>query len=472
MYKAQIFHASIIKKGLQSHVYQSNLLLKAYCKSQALSDAHKLLSHMPNPNVVSYNTILSGCFSSGIASEGLSLFDNISRNDCQSWNIVISGCVRNLMVQEALTHFVKLRSSEVRPDSFTIQLMYGGVGRMDAAKKLFDEMPKRDLVAWNALISCYSKAGMGEKSLMLFQQLGKEGIQADEYTYAIVLNELVSCFQVLQAMQMHAIIVHCGLCTDHFINNSLVELYSKCGFVTSSLALFNEIPDHDVVAWTTIITGLSGNGNMEYARWLFYKMQLAGAEPNSFTFSSLLSACANINALQRGKQLHGLVLKHGLENDVVVGSATVDMYSKCGDMEDALTMFKMMREKDTVSWNGIICGYAQNGKAINALKLFDEIVKLKSPIVAPNDVTFIGVLTACSHNGLLKEAYGYFNDMVHKHKIKPKIEHYTCMADLLGRTGLVKEAEALMLNLPFKPDEVLWSSLLGPANYMEISKLE
>lgn len=373
------------------------------------------------------------------------------------------------MFQEALTHFVKLRSSEVRPDSFTYSIvvpccdvilgqqvhadvvkicsvsdvvlgtnlvkMYGGVGRMDAAKKLFDEMPKRDLVAWNALISCYSKAGMGEKSLMLFQQLGKEGIQADEYTYAIVLNELVSCFQVLQAMQMHAIIVHRGLCTDNFINNSLVELYSKCGFVTSSLALFNEIPDHDVVAWTTIITGLSGNGNMEYARWLFYKMQLAGVEPNSFTFSSLLSACANINALQRGKQLHGLVLKHGLENDVVVGSATVDMYSKCGDMEDALTMFKMMREKDTVSWNGIICGYAQNGKATNALKLFDEIVKLKSPIVAPNDVTFIGVLTACSHNGLLKEAYGYFNDMVHKHKIKPKIEHYTCMADLLGRKG-------------------------------------
>ena len=123
MHKAQLFHASIIKKGLHSHVYQSNLLLQAYCKSQALSDAHKLLTHIPNPNVVSYNTILSGYFSSGFAMDGLNVFATIPRTDCQSWNIVISGRVKNQMVEEALAHFVKLRSSLVRPDSFTYSII-------------------------------------------------------------------------------------------------------------------------------------------------------------------------------------------------------------------------------------------------------------------------------------------------------------------------------------------------------------
>ncbi|KAF3454290.1 hypothetical protein FNV43_RR04737 [Rhamnella rubrinervis] len=237
------------------------------------------------------------------------------------------------MVEEGLAHFVKLRSRFVRLDSFTYSIIvpccdmvlgqqvhadvvkiysvsdvflgtnfirvFAGVGEMDAAMKVFDEMPKRDLVAWNALISWYSKAGM-----------------------------------VFEAVQLHSVVI----CRE----------------------------------WKT-------------ASW------------------------------------------YGLETDVVVGSVMLDMHSKCGQMEDAITIFRMMPEKDSISWNEIICGYAQNGEAAKALMLFDEMVHLESPTVSPNVVTFIGFLSACSQNGLLKEAYGYFNDMIHKYVIEPKLEHYTLL---------------------------------------------
>lgn len=172
-----------------------------------------------------------------------------------------------------------------------------------------------------------------------------------------------------------------------------------------------------------------------------------------------MSACASYGAFQRGKQLHGFVFKINMENDVIVGSAIVDMYSKCGEMNDALKFFRSMPERDIASWNAIICGFTQSGEVMNALKLYDELV-LIDPIIAPNDITFVGVLSACSHAGLVKEGYIYFNDMILNHKITPKTEHYTCIVDLLARAGQLEEADAVMLALPVKPD-VMWTALLG-----------
>ncbi|OVA12784.1 Pentatricopeptide repeat [Macleaya cordata] len=260
-------------------------------------------------------------------------------------------------------------------------------------------------------------------------------------------------------MQVHSLIIRFGLWSDRFTNNSLVNLYSKCGFVNAAYRLFEEMPERDVVSWTSMIVGFSQSGLEKDAMWLFDQMRLAKVEPNSFTFGSLFSACATINAFYKGKQLHSLVVKYGLETDMVVGSAIVDMYSKCGEMNEALRIFKCMPERDLVSWNGMICGFAQNGEALKALKLFDEMVQ--STAVVPNHVTFIGVLSACSHGDLVNEGRRYFNDMVHEYFIEPKAEHYTCMVDILGRAGLLEEAEALILELPFKPDTVTWGALLG-----------
>ncbi|CAK9184370.1 unnamed protein product [Ilex paraguariensis] len=495
MYKAQTLHAILVKNGFLYNVYQCNLVLQSYVNSGALSEAYKLLHHLPQTNIVSFNTILSGFFKSRLVSEALEFFNSSPNRDCQSWNIVISGCVRNQRLELALTHFVEMRHSSIRPDRYTYSIvipccelgfgqqvhaevikvgsdsdaflgtnllgMYAGVGDMEAAKKVFDGMPVRDLVAWNALIACYSKCGTGDASIGLFQELAKEGILADEYTYATVLNEFASRLQVFETMQVHSLLIQRGFCSDCFISNSLLNLYSKSGFIASAFLLFQEMPHQDVVSWTTIISGFSQCGYVKEAFLMFHKMRLDNVEPNSFTFGGLLGACADASAFHSGKQIHGIVLRIGLETDVVVASAIVDMYSKSGAMDDSVRIFQSMFERDIVLWNAIICGFAQNGEAMKALKLYDELVLYEPSIVAPNDVTFVGVLSACGHAGLVEEGCNYLNEMVHKHLIKPKMEHYTCMVDLLARAGLLEEAEVLMRSFPYEPDDVMWSTLLG-----------
>lgn len=495
MHKAQKLHASIIKKGLENNVYQCNLLLQAYTKSHAVSTARKLLRFMPNANVVSHNTLLSAYFNAGFVPQALEAFSATPNRDSHSWNILISGCVKNRRIEDAMAHFVKMRYSSVKPDDCTysivlpfcdlssgyqihaeivkvcsicnsylrsnLLLMYAGCGVIEEARKVFDEMPVRNLVTWNSLISCYSRRGLGDFCFSLYKQMKREGVSADEFTHSIILNEMASHLQLVEAMHIHSSVIKLGFCFDPFISNSLLELYAKCGLVECALSLFDEIQAKDVYAWTTLITGLSHSGHTDDALWIFYEMQLADVKPNSFTFGGLFGAFATRNTIQRGKQLHGVAIKYGFENSLVVGSAISEMYSKCGEMQYAFMMFQSMPERDIVVWNGIICGYAQNGEAMKALKLYNYMVRPGPSFTLPNHVTFVGVLTACSHSGLVEEGCQYFNDMIHKYMINPKIEHYTCMVDMLGRSGLLEEAEALVLQMPFKADAVIMSALLG-----------
>lgn len=332
---------------------------------------------------------------------------------------------------------------------------------MGDARKVFDGMPARDSVSWNVLVHCYSKFGAGESCLQLFREMVREGIWLDEFTLAIVLNELSGRLPVLAGMQVHSLMVRRGFCFDRFACNALLNLYSKCGFVALAVRLFNEIPEQDVVSWTVMIAGLLANDHERDAFEAFHSMRMAGVEPNSFTFGSFIGFYSSISSFERGMQFHALVLKYGLEFDVVVGSSLVDMYSKCGEMNNALRLFLWLPDKDLVSWNGMICGFAQNGEATKALQLFDEMARLQQPSVTPNHITFVGVLSACSHGGFVHEGCNFFNDMVHAYSIKPQAEHYACIVDLLGRAGLLEEAEALILALPYEPDAVIWGALLG-----------
>lgn len=394
-----------------------------------------------------------------------------------------------------MNHFVKMTRNSVRPDNFTfasiapccdletgkqvhaqivkvcsisdafigtnLVRMYAEGGEVGDAQRLFDEMPERDSTSWNALISCYSKLGMGECSLELFRRFARDRKGLDEYTFAIVLNEFASRSWVFEAMQVHSLVIRCGFCFDRFISNALVNLYSKCGFVASAHRLFEGILERDVVSWTAMIAGFAQSGWEKDAMQLFDQMRVLEVVPNSFTFGGLLGACASANAFERGRQYHGLILKYGFESNAVLGSALVDMYSKCGEMNDALRVFQIMPERDIVSWNAMICGFAQNGDGVNALRLFDDMVQLSQNGCVPNEITFIGVLSACSHGGLVLQGHCHFNDMTCKYMIQPKIEHYTCMVDMLARAGLLEEAEALILSLPLEPDNVMWGTLLG-----------
>ncbi|CAL9159546.1 unnamed protein product [Musa hybrid cultivar] len=494
--EAQRFHAALLTSGFRNHAYRCNLLLRAYARCGALSHARSLLLQMPLPTLVSFNTLLSGFVRSGRIDDAIDLFDAMPATDAHSYNTVICGLVRIHRVREAFARFLRMARSHVRPDDFTCSTivaccdlsggrqlhalmvkvasltsdpfagtnllrMYGDAGEMCDARKVFDEMGHRDLTSWNVLIDCYFKSGMGELCIKIFVEMVRDRIRLDEFTLATVMNELASCSSVSKGMQVHSLVVRAGFIMDRFCCNALLNLYSKGGFVSSAMKLFDDMTDPDVVSWTIMISGLEVGGHIIDAFEVFNSMRMAEVEPNSFTFGTLIGCCANVNAFDIGKQFHALVLKNGLELDVVVGSTIVNMYSKCGEITDALRLFQSLPERDIVSWNGVICGLAQNGEATTALQLFDEMVQLRLNGIMPNHVTFVGVLTACSRAGLIRKGCSIFNDMVDVYSCEPQAEHYACMVDLFARSGLLEEAEVIIQSLSTEPNIILWGALLG-----------
>ncbi|KAF2320859.1 hypothetical protein GH714_031379 [Hevea brasiliensis] len=242
---------------------------------------------------------------------------------------------------------------------------------------------------------------------------------------------------------------------------TMVSGYANCGELEEARELFERSPVRDVVMWTSMINGYVQFNRFDEAVALFREMQIRRVKPDKFIVVSLLTGCAQTGSLEQGKWIHGFMDENRIPIDCVVGTALIEMYAKCGCVEKALEIFYGLREKDTASWTSIICGLAMNGKTVTALELFS---KMKQVGAKPDDITFIGVLSACSHGGLVKEGREFFNSMTKMYHIRPKLEHYGCLIDLLGRAGLLDEAEELIKKIPNEDNAILvplYGSLLS-----------
>lgn len=505
---ARKLHASLLKSGGVSHqghggdTYRWNLLLRAYTRGGGLADARALLDLMPSPTLVSYNTLLSGyAASSGLLEAALHLLDAMPERDAWSWNVAISGLARAGRLTDALRRFLEMTRGPVQPDAFTYSIvspcccggaggglesawqvharalkagafadacvgtgfvrLYSGLGLIGDARKVFEGMPERDLVAWNVLLDCGMRSGEAGSCLQDLVLMIGGRVQPDEFTFATVVNGLAERFAGLEAMQVHSVILKSGHLKDLFLCNSLLNVYGRCGYVDLAKKLFEAMPEKDVVSWTALISGLVASGHQADAFKTFCRMQGAATVPNSFTFGSVVSSCACVNDLGGGRQCHALVIKHGLESIPTVASSLLDMYSKCAEMDDATRMFDAMPRRDIVSWNAMICGLAQNGRSARALELYDEMLRLHQESITPNSVTCVGVLSACSHVGAVEKGCIYFTQMVNDFHIEPVLEHYSCLVDLFARAGLLDEAEGIISNSPFKHDAIILGTLLN-----------
>lgn len=240
--------------------------------------------------------------------------------------------------------------------------------------------------------------------------------------------------------------------------NSMVSGLAKWGDVDSARKLFEEMPEKNVVSWTSLISGYAQNGYFYETVAMFEDMGNAGVRPNDVTLVSVLSACGNLGALGLGKRIHAFLHENGYGLNLFVGSALIDMYSKCGMVGDALLLFERMHEKNVVVCSAMIMGLAMHGRGSEALAIFED---MRIQLIRPNDITFIGVLCACCHVGLVRKGRYYFRCMSEEYSIVPKLQHYACMVDLLGRAGLLGEANRFITKMPIKPDVVVWGSLLG-----------
>ncbi|KAJ3673808.1 hypothetical protein LUZ60_005800 [Juncus effusus] len=390
------------------------------------------------------------------------------------------------------------------------------------AYKLFDQIPKPDIFMWNSIIRAASHSSNPYKAIQLYTKMVQTGTKPNSFTFPFILRACTSLYAPLTGTQIHAKITKLGFESDGFVRNALINMhanigdikiandlfnthskrdiiawscmiagfarrgelktarklfdecperdlisynvmissYAKHGEMEASIELFNQIPRPDIVSWNAIISGYVKCGSHKKAIKLFKKMCQAGVRPDDVTILSLLSTCADSASLEIGQRLHNHLLEDSSLNglSVKIQNALMDMYAKCGCTEKASKVFRSMRELEISSWNSIICGLAFNGHVNETLNLFVEMLERK---YNPDEITFVGVLIACNHAGLVQKGYNYFHLMQNIYKIKPNIKHYGCMVDLLGRAGLVKEAFDFVNKMKIEGNSVIWRSLLG-----------
>ncbi|XP_073274843.1 pentatricopeptide repeat-containing protein At4g21065 [Primulina huaijiensis] len=331
-------------------------------------------------------------------------------------------------------------------------------GPMSYARVLFDQISIPNIFTWDTMIRGYAESENPSLALDIFRQLRVRLMDPDTHTYPFLLKAIAKMMLLREGEKVHCCAVKDGFESLVFVQNSLVHFYGACGRADSALQLFETMPDKNLVAWNSVVNGYALNGRPNETLTLYKKMVLDGVKPDGFTLVSLLTACAELGALALSRRAHVYMMKVGLDKNLHAANALLVLYAKCGNIREAKMVFDVLEERSVVSWTSLIVGLAVNGFGNEALDIFKEMERHG---FLPSEITFVGVLYACSHCGMLNEGFAYFERMKHEFGIVPKIEHYGCMVDLLGRAGLVKQAYKYILEMPVEPNAVIWRTLLG-----------
>ncbi|KAM3208881.1 hypothetical protein ACQJBY_063524 [Aegilops geniculata] len=393
-------------------------------------------------------------------------------------------------------------------------------GTMGYARKVFDGIPHPDLFMHNVMVRGYAHGGAPAAAFALYRRIGAAGLRPDAFTFCYLLRASAGLPGSCAGYQVQGVVVKLGFLSDAFVRNALINMHAKCGDLQVASALLDEagegdvvawsaviaghaargdlgiarqlfddcrhkdlvcwnvmmaayakhgemekarelidrVPETDVVSWNTIITGYSTKGMLKEALEVLDEMKRAGWMPDEATIVSLLSCCANLGSLDTGRMIHSLHLEGRPCTSIVLGNALVSMYAKCGDLQAALAVFSRTKERDIWTWNSIIGGLAFHGQAEQSIHFFNKMLQEG---MCPNAISFLCVLGACSHAGLVEDGQRYFSLMKDRYKIEPNAKHYSCIVDMLGRAGLLDEAFAILSTMRCEPSAVIWRTLLG-----------
>ncbi|KAL6991505.1 hypothetical protein U1Q18_009618 [Sarracenia purpurea var. burkii] len=426
----QQIHGLTVKLGFESDLHLNNSLLDMYSKNGDMDSAEIIFNYLAEVSVV-------------------------------SWNIMIGGYGKKHQTDKALEYMEKMQCQGFEPDEVTCINMLAACIKsrhIETGRQIFDRMVCPSLSSWNAILSGYSQNENHEEAINLFRQMQFQGVQPDRTTLAIILSSCAGIGLLESGKQVHAASLKAIFHADIYVASGLIGMYSKCNKIEMAKCIFNRMPELDIVCWNSMIAGFSLNSLDKEAFTFFKKMLGKGMMPTEFSYATVLSCCAKLLSFSQGRQIHAQITKDGYINDVFVGSSLIDMYSKCGDVDLARQFFDEMPFKNTVTWNEMIHGYAQNGCGDEAVTLYEDMIGLGEE---PNSITFVSVLTACSHSGLVDTGSKIFNSMQLEHGVDPLLDHYTCIVDALGRAGRFHEAEVLIETMPYKDDPIIWEVLLS-----------
>ncbi|KAI5079693.1 hypothetical protein GOP47_0005172 [Adiantum capillus-veneris] len=336
--------------------------------------------------------------------------------------------------------------------------MYGNCGRVDEARMMFDRMNDRDAAVWNAIITAYTQHGNVEASISLFREMLAEGQIPNKVTFVALIPVCADEAVLTQGSWIHKHVVSSNLKLDVELGNSLVNMYGRCGSLEDALEVFSRMPEHNLVSWSSLITLYTQHDLTEEALQLFEQMLSAGVTPDKVIFLCILPVCASEAALVQGRKVHHCIVSRDFDNDTASMTALLNMYSKCGSIEDAQRMFVVGAGRSLVSWNSLIAAHAHHGYATRAILCFNDMIDQGW---TPDGCTFYCVLSACSHAGLLEEGLWYFMSMVQGYFIVPTVEHFNCIVDMFGRAGQLETLDFVLKSMGLQPSGASWLTMLG-----------
>nr|XP_043617797.1 pentatricopeptide repeat-containing protein At3g09040, mitochondrial [Erigeron canadensis]XP_043617798.1 pentatricopeptide repeat-containing protein At3g09040, mitochondrial [Erigeron canadensis]XP_043617799.1 pentatricopeptide repeat-containing protein At3g09040, mitochondrial [Erigeron canadensis] len=460
-------HSLAIKNKFSMNLFVGNALVYMYAKSSSLEDARKQFSMIENRDNVSWNAIIVGLVQEEEENEAFSMFQRMRLAVITPDEVCFASMLSACANIQSLAKGKQLHSLSIKFNMETslyagssLVDMYSKCGVITDAQKIFSSMPEKSITSFNALIHGYVQNSI-TLAISLFMAMPSQGLNPSLVTLAILLDGCNEPSKLNLGRQIHNLVIKYGFSyDDEFLAVSLSGMYFSSRVPRDAMVVFSELPkSKSTVLWTAVLSGLAQNDCSEKALEIYQQMRRNNSMPDQATFVSILKACAALASLQEGPVIHSLIFHTGFDSDELTCSGLVDMYAKCGDVASSSQVFKeILNKKDVIIWNSMIVGYGKNGFAENALQVFNE---MKESNVMPDDITFLGVLTACSHAGKVTEGRSIFDSMINQYKIQPRMDHISCMVDLLGRWGYLKEAEEFINKLEFIPNAMLWTTFLG-----------
>ncbi|KAF8410759.1 hypothetical protein HHK36_003296 [Tetracentron sinense] len=440
----QCLHACVIRYGFESDLVLVNSLLNVYGRCGRVETACNLFESMDRRDIVSWNSIVSGYAQNGNIRESVELLNRMKTEgtepDRQTFGFVVSAIATLSKLELGKLVHGQIITAGFESDAHietALTIMYLKCGNVKDAFRMFEQIPDKDVISWTAMISGLVQNDNVNEALNVFRWMLKLRVMPSTVTISSALAACAQLGSFDQGTSIHGYIVRQRMQVDIAAQNSLITMYAKCGNLKQSWAVFERMGDKDVISWNAIVSGYALNGILDKSLILFNEMKMANQRPDSITVVSILQACASLGALHQGKWIHNFVIKNRVGPRISVDTALIDMYSKCGDINTAQKCFNEMPRQDVISWSTIIAGYGSHGKGETALRLYSEFLRSG---IKPNHVTFLSILSACSHSGLVLQGLRIFQSMTQNFGVEPKLEHRACIVDLLSRAGMVQEA--------------------------------
>ncbi|KAM6588958.1 putative pentatricopeptide repeat-containing protein At1g69350, mitochondrial [Cannabis sativa] len=455
-------HGYIVRRNMKTDGSLDSSLITMYGKCGDLHGAEILFRNVTHPTTSSWTAMLSCYNQSGCFYKAIDIFVKmqlmiVEPNSVTMMSVLRSCANLGLLKEGKSIHCFAIRKAVdfdiLKP---TLLELYADCRRLSDCEKILLTTGEKNIVQWNTLISILARKGLLEEALLVFKQMITEGLMPDSYSLASSLSACGNVGQLHLGHQIHSHILKRSY-FDEFVQNSLIDMYCKCGIMDSSYKVFDKLKQKSVVAWNCMICGFSQNGYSYEAISLFDQMYFDRLQMNEVTFLLVIQACSESGYLEKGKWLHHKLITCGMNQDTYIGTALTDMYAKCGDLKTARRVFDSISERSIVSWSVMIAGYGMHGEINEAITLFDQMMESG---IKPNDVTFMNVLSACSHAGSVEQGKLYFK-MMKNFGIEPNTEHFACMVDLMSRAGDLYGAYGVIKSMPVFVEASIWSSLLN-----------